>query len=72
VLHLDDAATELLFGSPERDRLRLWARQPNLPRARLEALLALARERGFDVDRLCFAEHISDASPLPQDFPSRN
>jgi apolipoprotein D and lipocalin family protein len=72
VLHLDDAATELLFGSPERDQLRLWARQPSLPRARLDAMLALARERGFAVDRLRFAEHIAHAGPLPHDFPNGN
>lgn len=59
VLHLDDAATELVLGSPERDHLRLLARQPHLPRPRLQAMLAVAAERGFAVDRL----HFSDQGP---------
>jgi apolipoprotein D and lipocalin family protein len=61
VLHLDAAATELLLGSPDREHLRLWARQPSLPRQRLDEMLALARERGFAVDRMQFAENIVSA-----------
>jgi apolipoprotein D and lipocalin family protein len=64
VLHLDEAATELLLGSPDRDQLRLWARRPSLPRQRLEAMLAVARERGFTVDRLQFADDVVSA-PAP-------
>lgn len=58
VLHVDPAGTELVVGSPSRDRLRLLSRSPGLAPARLQALLALTLERGYDLDRLQFVDHL--------------
>lgn len=56
VLHLDATAGTLLLGSPGRDRLRLLSRTPGLEPQRLQPLLAVAREEGFDIQRLQYAE----------------
>lgn len=54
VLHVDE--TELVLGSPARDRLRLLSRSPALAPGRLEALLTLAHQRGFDLEQLQFVD----------------
>ena len=61
VLHLDDTAGELVLGSPGRDRLRLLSRRPQLPPGRLQALIEVARDRGFDVERLQFVDDAGGA-----------
>lgn len=54
VLHVDEAYDEALIGSPERDSLWLLSRRPELAQARRQALVQIARDRGFAVDRLRF------------------
>ncbi|MBW8846736.1 MAG: lipocalin family protein [Burkholderiales bacterium] len=55
VLHVDEAYDEAMIGSPSRDSLWLLSRRPGLAPQRREALMQIARERGFAVDRLRFA-----------------
>jgi len=54
LLHVDADYDEALFGSPERDALWLLSRRPALAPVRREALVQIARERGFDVEKLHF------------------
>ena len=54
VLHVDEAYDEALIGSPARDSLWLLSRRPQLAPERREALLQIARERGFAVEHLRF------------------
>lgn len=56
VLHVSPDHDEALIGSVSRDSLWLWSRQPRLAAERREALVQIARERGFDVGRLRFSE----------------
>lgn len=56
VLHLDDAGGELLLGSPARDRLQLLAREPALAPERVQALLALAQQQGYELEQLQFID----------------
>lgn len=55
LLHVDAGYDEALLGSPERDRLWMMSRRPGLAAERRAALVQLARERGFAVERLRFA-----------------
>jgi len=55
ILHVDEAYTEALVGSAARDQLFVLSRRPQMVPQRLSALLQLARERGFSVERLQFA-----------------
>ena len=52
---------ELLFlnhmGGPDTDYLWILSREPKLPEAVLERLLALASARGFETDKLIYVEH---------------
>jgi apolipoprotein D and lipocalin family protein len=52
ILRLDKDYTSALVGSPDRRFLQVLSRQPQLAPARLQALVATAREQGFDVERL--------------------
>lgn len=52
IVHVDQSYGEALVGSSNRDHLWLLARQPQLDPQRRHALLQLARERGFAVERL--------------------
>jgi len=54
VLHVDDDCTEAVLGSPNRRELRLLSRHPSLPEPRLAALIQMAQDRGFAVQRLRF------------------
>jgi lipocalin len=56
VLYVDDEPGTLLLGSPGRERLRLLSRRPGLAPQHVQAVLALARERGFEVGRMQFAQ----------------
>lgn len=42
---------------PDTDYLWILSREPQLPEAVLEHLLALASERGFETDQLIYVEH---------------
>ncbi len=55
LLHVDAGYDEAVLGSPERDLLWLLSRQPALAAERRLALVQLARDRGFAVERLRFA-----------------
>ena len=58
IIALDRAEyADALVSGPSRDYLWILARQPSLPAARREALLATASEAGFDVDSLIWVEH---------------
>ena len=48
VLALDEDYSEVLVGTPDRQYGWILARRPDLPKARIEALLSRARELGFD------------------------
>lgn len=52
VLHVDAGYDEALIGSPARDVLWLLSRRPEMAAPRRQALTDIARERGFDVERL--------------------
>jgi len=54
VLHVDDDCSEAVLGSPNRRELRLLSRHPSLPELRLAALIQMAQDRGFAVQRLRF------------------
>jgi len=54
LLHIDDDYSEAVLGSPRRDALWLLSRQPRLAEPRLTALVQLAQDRGFAVQRLRF------------------
>lgn len=55
ILHLDRDYEEALVGSPDRSALWVLSRAPGLPPHRLQSLLALAHDDGFDIDNLQFA-----------------
>jgi apolipoprotein D and lipocalin family protein len=55
ILHVDDDYAEALVGSPKRDTLWLLSRRRTLPPQRVKALVQIAQDRGFAVDRLVFA-----------------
>ena len=55
ILHIDDAGTEALVGSPGRETIRVLSRQPGMPADRLQAMVLMARQRGFAAERLEFA-----------------
>ena len=59
VLHVDEGYEEALIGSPSRDTLWVLSRRPSLDAARRQALLLIARDRGFAVDKLRL--HAGDA-----------
>lgn len=48
ILALDEGYSEVLVGTPDRRYGWVLARQPQLPEARLQALLARAQALGFD------------------------
>ena len=54
VLHVDEAYDEALIGSPDRDSLWLLSRRPALAPERRQALVQIAHERGFAIDKLRF------------------
>lgn len=54
VLHVDEAYDEALIGSADRESLWLLSRRPTLADERRQALVQIARERGFAVDGLRF------------------
>lgn len=54
VLHVDEAYDEVLIGSPERDSLWLLSRRPELVAERRQALVKIARDSGFAVQKLRF------------------
>jgi apolipoprotein D and lipocalin family protein len=55
VLHVDEGYDEAVIGSSARDSLWLLSRRPQLSAERRLALTQLARDRGFDVERLRFS-----------------
>lgn len=56
ILHLDADYGEAMVGSPRRDALWLLSRDGVLPAHRLEYLLTMARDDGFPIENLRFAE----------------
>ena len=52
VLHVDEDYQEAIVGTPDRKYLWLLARTATIPEARYMALVAKARNLGFDVSRL--------------------
>lgn len=52
ILHVDADYRSALVGTPDRRHLWLLARQPSLPGADLQQLVAQARAQGYDTDRL--------------------
>jgi apolipoprotein D and lipocalin family protein len=56
VLHVDEGYDEAVIGSTSRDSLWLLSRRPQLTAERRLALTQLARDRGFDIERLRFSE----------------
>lgn len=54
VVHVDPQYHEALVGNPARSRLWLMSREPQPPADRLMALVQIARDRGYAVDRLVF------------------
>jgi apolipoprotein D and lipocalin family protein len=51
---VDEGYDEAMIGSSARDSLWLLSRRPQLSAERRLALTQLARDRGFDVERLRF------------------
>ncbi|PTT86398.1 hypothetical protein DBR42_13700 [Pelomonas sp. HMWF004] len=54
VLHVNEAYDEALIGSPSRQSLWLLSRGPQLGAERRQALVQIAHDRGFAVERLRF------------------
>jgi apolipoprotein D and lipocalin family protein len=52
ILHVDADYQTALVGSPDRRYLWVLARQPALPEATLQRLLQVARDQGYDTQRL--------------------
>jgi apolipoprotein D and lipocalin family protein len=50
VMALDDEYRWAMVGAPSREFLWILAREPDLPEARIESLLAEARSQGFDTE----------------------
>lgn len=56
IVHVDDDYSEALVGSPSRNFCWLLSRRRTLPRERMLALVEIARDQGFAVDKLRFIE----------------
>jgi len=67
ILALDEAYTEVLVGAPNRRYAWILAREPQLPEARIEALLARAAALGFD--RAAFQRTPQSAAAAGADRP---
>ena len=52
IFHVDGRYQEAIVGTPDRKYLWLLARTPTIPQRRYAALVAKARQLGFDVARL--------------------
>lgn len=52
VIHVDKEYRTAVVGIPSRKALWILSRDPRLPEAKRAALIAIAREAGFDTDRL--------------------
>jgi len=52
ILHVDDRYQEAIVGTPNRKYLWLLARSPKISDVRFNALLAKAKQLGFDVSRI--------------------
>ncbi len=57
ILQLDEAYQSALVGSPDRKYLWLLSRQPVLQESQRVALMATAREQGFDLSNLVQTSH---------------
>lgn len=60
IIALDTDYEYALVGSENRRYLWVLARTPDLPETRLDALLQIAREQGFDIDDLILTRHEAD------------
>lgn len=49
ILHVDEAYTETIIGEPDRKYFWIMARQPEIPAADFDRLVAKAGELGFDL-----------------------
>jgi len=56
ILYVDDDYQTALVGSPDRKYLWLLARKPELSTAQREKLLRIAREKGYNPNRLVWRE----------------
>lgn len=56
IVHVDEDYSEALVGSPGRNFCWLLSRRRTLPRERMLALIEIARDQGFAVDKLRFVE----------------
>lgn len=61
ILQLDEAYQSALVGSPDRKYLWLLSRQPVLQESQRVALMATAREQGFDLSNLVQTSHTGRA-----------
>lgn len=57
ILHVDDAYTETIIGRRKRDYLWIMTRTPSIPETRLEELISIAVEEGYDRDRIQKVPH---------------
>lgn len=57
ILHVDDRYQEAIVGTPDRKYLWILARTPTISQQRYAALVAKARQLGFDVSRLIKDPH---------------
>ncbi|MCC4307911.1 lipocalin family protein [Alcanivorax marinus] len=65
VLALDDDYQTVVVGGPSRDYLWILARQPRLPEDQYQALVDVAREKGFPVDELKRNRDLVPDAPAP-------
>ena len=65
VLALDQDYQTVVVGGPSRDYLWILARQPRLPEDRYQALVEVAREKGFPVEELKRNRDLVPTSPSP-------
>lgn len=62
VMALDPDYQWAMIAGPSHKYFWILSRSPSLPRATLDALLAKARESGFDLDGLIMVKHLDSAT----------
>jgi len=62
IMHVDDDYTETVIGRSKRDYLWIMARDPDLPEERLNALIDVAVEEGYEREKIRRVPHATPSS----------
>lgn len=63
ILDVDDEYKFALVGEPSRTYLWILSRTPDMPKRTLDRLIGIAKEKGFDVEKLKFTEQKKEEAP---------